>query len=108
MPQYMLQFSYTAEATAALVKNPVDRTEGVGALAKKVGGKLVSLHYAFGDFDGVAVIEAPDDIAGMAAVLAAVEPGHLRKTKTTRLYSASDFVAALKKSQVVEYKAPKG
>jgi uncharacterized protein with GYD domain len=108
MPQYMLQFSYNAEAMAALSKSPVDRTESVAALAKKMGGKLVSLMYTMGEFDGVAIIEAPDDVAGMATIIAASAPGHLKRTQTTRLYTSAEFVAALKKAQGAGFTAPKG
>jgi uncharacterized protein with GYD domain len=108
MPSYMLQFSYSAEAMAALSKGPVDRTEGVAALAKKMGGKLISLRYTMGEFDGVAIVEAPDDIAGLATTIAAVAPGHLKRTQATRLYSTAEFVAALKNSQGTGFKAPKG
>ena len=107
MAQYLLQFSYTADAWAALAKNPVDRSAGIDALAKKMGGKLVSLHYTLGEYDGVGIIEAPDDVSGMAAVLAAMAPGHLKTTRTTRLYSPAELVSALKKSQGAGYKAPK-
>jgi uncharacterized protein with GYD domain len=108
MPQYMLQASYTAEALAALTKSPEDRTEGLRALAKKMGGKLVSLHFTMGDTDVVVVIEAPDDTAATAIALAAIAPGHLKSTRTTRLYTAAEMLTALKKAQGAGYKAPKG
>lgn len=108
MPQYMLQASYTAEALAALIKNPEDRTEGLSALAKKMGGKLASLHFTMGDTDVMGVIEAPDDIAATAIAFAALAPGHLKSTKTTRLYTAAELTAALKKAQGAGYKGPKG
>ncbi len=55
MPLYMVQFSYTAEAWAALARNPEDRSEAVRGLAQSMGGRLVSFHYSFGDYDGVLV-----------------------------------------------------
>jgi uncharacterized protein with GYD domain len=107
MPQYMLPFSYTAEAMAALSSNPVDRTAAVAALAKKLGGKSLGLMYTMGEYDGVAILEAPDDITAMAIVVAAGAPGHLKASRTTRLFTSSEFMAALKKSQGAGYKAPK-
>ena len=70
MALYMTQFSYTPEAWAALLRNPVDRSEALGRLAEQLGGKLVSLYYAFGDYDGVFIGEAPDDATAAAIVLA--------------------------------------
>jgi uncharacterized protein with GYD domain len=104
----MLQASYTAEALGALTKNPEDRTEGVSALAKKMGGKLVSLHFTMGDQDVVGIVEAPDDTSAMAITLAVAAPGHLKSTKTTRLYTSAEMMAALKKAQKAGYKGPKG
>ena len=46
MAVYMTQFSYTAEAWAALVKNPADRTGGLKNLVEKMGGKLLHFYYS--------------------------------------------------------------
>ena len=106
MPQFMLQFSYTPAAWAALTKNPVDRSEGLAAMSKQLGGKFVSLHYTMGNHDGVAVIEAPDDTTANAIVVAAISAGHLSHTMTTRLYTPAEIIGALKKAQGVAYKPP--
>ncbi len=108
MAQYMLQFSYTSETWAALRRKPADRSKPLAALATKLGAKLISLHYTMGDYDGVAVIEARDDKTAMAVIIAAVAPGHVRATKTTRLYTVKEMLAALKKSAGAGYSAPKG
>ena len=106
MAQYMLQFSYTADAWAALIKNPVDRSSGIAALCKKLGSKFVSLHYTMGEHDGVAILDAPDETTANSIVLAAAAPGHLRNTRTTRLYTPTEMVEVLKKAQGAGYKAP--
>ena len=69
-------------------------------------GRLVSLYYHFGEFDGTAIIEAPDDLTANAAVFAVVSSGALRATKTTRLYSAKDFVDSLGKAAKANYRPP--
>ena len=106
MPRYMLQFAYTAEAWAALTSNPTDRSEAIRALAEKLGCRFVSLDYTMGEYDGVVVLEAPDDTTAMAAILAAVSPGHLRATRTSRLIPPSEAVEAMRKAQSAGYKAP--
>ena len=102
----MLHFSYSPEAWAALVKKPEDRTAAVEAIGKSVGGRLVSLYYHFGEYDGTAILEAPDDTTMNAAVLAAVASGALKSTRTTRLYSAKDLVEALGKAGKAAYRPP--
>ena len=106
MPQYMLQFAYTSDAWASMNRQPVDRTETIQALAKSLGGNLASLHYTMGEYDGLLIAELPDDVTAMAFVLRAIGAGHVRATKTTRLYSAQDAMAAMKKAGEGSYAAP--
>ena len=106
MPQYMVQFAYTAQAWASLTKNPVDRSQGLAALMEKLGGRLVSLHYTMGDYDGVAMFEAPDDTAALAMAMGAIAPGHLKATKTTRLYTPAEAMEAMRRAGGTNYQAP--
>ena len=106
MARYLFQFSYTPEAWAALVRNPSDRREGVRALAEKVGASLVELYYAFGEYDGVAIFEAPDSVNFTAAILAALTPGHLKATKTTVLISVEEAMEAMRKARELSFQAP--
>jgi uncharacterized protein with GYD domain len=107
MPRYMLQFAYTPEAWAALTANPTDRTDAIRALAEKLGARLISLDYTLGEYDGLVILEAPDDTTAVALVLAAVAPGHLRATRTTRLISPSEAMESMRKAQGAGYQAPK-
>ena len=66
MPVYMTQFAYTPEAWAALIRNPEDRSQVLGDHLEKVGGKLLCFYYAFSEYDGVAIFEAPDETAAAA------------------------------------------
>src|SRR2546422_11063736 len=79
------------------------RSEG---MMKKLGGRLVDLYYHFGDFDGTAIVEAPDDTTAFAAVLAAVTPGHIKTTRTTRLLTVEETLEAMKKAGTVSLPAP--
>ncbi|MFZ0831184.1 MAG: GYD domain-containing protein [Thermoplasmata archaeon] len=106
MPHYMLQFAYSQDSWAALVKKPEDRTGVVETIAKSLGGRLVALYYHFGEYDGTAILELADDTTANAAVLAVVASGALKSTKTTRLYSAKDVVDALGKSGKAMYRPP--
>ena len=81
MARYMLQFSYTPEAWAALSKNPVDRREGLSQLLEKVGAKLIALYYCFGEYDGVAVVEAPDNSSYTAASWAPLRPATSKRPR---------------------------
>lgn len=108
MPTYMIQFAYTADAWATLAKNPQDRSEGVGALAKKLGGRMLSMYYSFGEYDGVVITELPDDVAAAAVAIAATTPGHLKSIRTTPLLTLTEAMDAMRKAGAANYQAPKG
>jgi len=108
MPLYMLQFAYTADAWAALQKNPQNRAEGFSAMAAQMGGRLVDAFYCFGEYDGMALLEAPDDVTATAMVLATVAPGHMKSTRTTRLMTIDEAVQAMRKAGAVSYAPPQG
>ncbi len=105
MPQYMIQFAYARDAWSALARQPFDRSEVLRRFAEALGGRFVSLHYTMGEHDGVAIIEAPDDVTAMAMALRAVGGGHLRTTRTTRLFTAREIVEALTKAGETGYAA---
>ena len=106
MPLYMLQFAYSPESWAALIWKPEDRTAAVDSIAKSVGGRLVALYYHTGVYDRTAILEAPDDTAANAAIIATAASGALRATKTTRLYSSKELVEALGKAAKASYRPP--
>ena len=105
---FMTQFSYTPEAWAKLVKNPEDRTVPTKALAEKMGGRLLSYFYCFGEYDGIIIYEAPDEASAAGAVLAGTAPGHLKSVKTTVLLTVEQTMEAMKKAGTIAYPAPKG
>ena len=106
MPLYMTQFAYTSDAWAALVKNPQNREEVLRALIEKLGGRLVTFYYAFGEYDGVFVSEMPDETTVTAAVLAAISPGHVKAVKTTVLLTTEQTMEAMRKAGTQSYQAP--
>jgi uncharacterized protein with GYD domain len=106
MPRYLLQATYTAAAMATFVANPQDRTAGVKAVTEKMGGKLESLDFSLGDYDIVALVQLPDDVAAAAMALAINAPGHIKSYKTTRLLSSAEFVSAQQKAHSAGHQAP--
>jgi uncharacterized protein with GYD domain len=106
MPVYMTQFAYTPEAWAALIRNPEDRSRVLGDHLEKVGGKLLCFYYAFSEYDGVAIFEAPDETAAAAALLAVVAPGHDRSIKTTALLTVEQAMEGMRQASGLKYRPP--
>jgi uncharacterized protein with GYD domain len=107
MPLYMAQFSYTPEAWAAFTKNPENRTAALQTLTQGFGGRLEALYYTFGEYDGFIIVEAPDETAVTAMLLAAITPGHLSATKTTVLMRPDAMLDAMKKASAFTHPGPR-
>ncbi len=106
MPLYMTQFTYTADAWAALANDPHNRGDVFRSLVQGLGGRLVGFYYSFGEYDGVAIYEAPDDTTAAAIIMAALAPGHNKAIKTTKLLTVEETLAALNKAGGVPYYSP--
>ena len=44
-----------------LVNNPQDRAANLRPVIERMGGKMESFDYAFGDFDAVVIVDMPDN-----------------------------------------------
>jgi uncharacterized protein with GYD domain len=108
MALYMTQFSYTKEATAAMAKNPQDRSLGLKKALEKLGGKFHCIYFCFGDFDGVGIVELPDNVTELALLMAISAAGHLKTLKTTVLMTMEETVKAMEMAQEIVYKGPEG
>jgi uncharacterized protein with GYD domain len=108
MAFYMVQGAYTTEAIATMVKNPQDRSIPVRELMQKLGGRLISLYFCYGEYDLVVIGELPDDSAATAAALAALSPGYLKAYKTTKLFTVEETMEAMRKAGSLTIQGPSG
>jgi uncharacterized protein with GYD domain len=106
MAMYLTRFGYTSETWARLVKSPENRRPAFAKTIESVGGKLHGLWYAFGDHDGYALWEAPDQVSMAAALLAMGAGGVFSSIQTTVLMTPEETVAAMEKAPSVAYRAP--
>jgi uncharacterized protein with GYD domain len=106
MPAYLMRFSYTPETWSRLIQNPEDRRHAARAYIEQVGGSLQGFWYAFGEYDGYALFEAPDNVSVAGAVLAIAAGGALASVETTVLMSVEETLEALAKSKSINYRRP--
>ena len=99
MSFYMYQGSYTSAAAAAMIKRPNNREAAARQLIEAAGGKLHSLFFCFGDYDFVALVEAPDDVTMAACALAVGASGATSAGKTTKLVTPADGITAMEKAE---------
>jgi uncharacterized protein with GYD domain len=104
MASFMVQFSYTEQGLKGLLKEGGSkRREATEKLIKSLGGKLVAYYFAFGDYDGFAIVEGPDNVGVAAAALIVGASGAVR-TKTTVLLTSDEVDRATQMSG--NYRAP--
>lgn len=106
MAVYLMRFSYTPETWSKLIQNPEDRRDAGRAYIEAVGGKLVGFWYGFGEYDGYAIFEAPDNVSMVGAVLAIAGGGALASVETTVLMTVEDTLKALAKAKGIGYRKP--
>jgi uncharacterized protein with GYD domain len=106
MPVYLMRFSYTPETWSRLIQNPEDRRDAARSYIEQVGGTLHGFWYGFGEYDGYALLEAPDNVSMAGVVLAISAGGALSSVDTTVLMSVEDTLEALAKSKSIAYRKP--
>ena len=106
MPHYLVQTAYTPEACAAMVKSPQDRLEAVRPVVERLGGKLLSMYMAFGEYDVVGIAEMPDNVSAAAFSMAVAAGGSVRTVKTTPLMTIQEGNEAFRKAGQAGYRPP--
>ena len=106
MPYYLHQVAFTPEAWGKMVKQPQDREAAMRPVIEKLGGKLISYWFCFGDYDSLLITEFPDHASAAAAPMAASASGMLKAVKTTPLMSMKEAMEAMRKAGSAGYRAP--
>lgn len=107
MPNYLWQVSYSKEAWATQISNPENRLEKVSSMLAPSGIKLLQGFATFGEYDIIAIVEAPDDKTIAAASIAVTSTGSVDKLNTSPLIPVEDLVEALNIAQTIKYAPPK-
>ena len=104
MPKYLVQFSYTGDGLKGLVREGGSkRREAIEQLVKSMGAKLEAYYFAYGEYDGIAIVEGKDMVNHVAGILAINASGAV-KTKTTVLITPEEIDQAVK--MIPSYRAP--
>jgi uncharacterized protein with GYD domain len=93
VPTYLAVVNFTEQGMKA-IKDTRKRAEAFRALARKKGVKVKDLYWALGAFDGLLVLEAPDDGAVAALLIELGSQGNVR-TQTARAFTAAEIEGLL-------------
>jgi uncharacterized protein with GYD domain len=95
MAQYIMLATYTEQGIRT-IQDTIKRADAVKDMAKKAGLDMKQTFWTLGQYDVVAVFEAPSDEAMTAFALSVARLGNV-KTQTLRAFSPSDMQAILQK-----------
>jgi len=98
MPLYMHQVAYSSEGWGAIIAQPQDRLEAVKSAIEKLGGKVVSGWFSFGQYDVIAVTEMPDNVSAAAISIAFAGGGACKNVNTTPLLTHEEALQAMRKA----------
>jgi uncharacterized protein with GYD domain len=104
MATFLVQFTYTEKGLEGFLKEGGSkRREVTEQLIKSLGGRLLAYYFAFGKYDGYAIIETPENVDAAAAGLTVSASGAVR-TNTIVLITPEEMDRAVKKNST--YRAP--
>jgi uncharacterized protein with GYD domain len=103
---YLGRVSYTSDAVKAIVANPQDRSKAAAEVAASLGAEMTGFWFAFGEFDVVFLMEAPDNATAAALAMAIGAGGALSKVETTVLLDADEAQEAMRKAGAATYRPP--
>jgi uncharacterized protein with GYD domain len=109
MPHYLFQWTYENASIKAMVADPHNREAEVRKAVEAFGGKLHQFFYAFGEADGIAIVEFPDNKSCSACSLT-LGSGGAARLWTTALMTMEEGWQAMQtaKEATPGYRPPIG
>jgi uncharacterized protein with GYD domain len=95
MAFYLHQWSYKDLQTKKMVIEKQDRSEVVRMATAAFGGTLHHFFYCFGQYDGLAITEFPDNEHALACLMTIFGQGRLNYIHTTPLFTAEQGLGAM-------------
>jgi uncharacterized protein with GYD domain len=108
MPQYLGCFKYTPAAVKAMMDSPQDRSRAAAEAVESLGGRMLGFWYAFGEFDGVFIVDVPDNTTALALAMTVGGAGALSALRTTPLIGMDEAQDAMRKAAAATYRPPTG
>lgn len=101
MSFYMHQFKYKDDGIRGILEghDAVDRQAFLRTAAEAFGGRLLSFYFCFGEYDGMAISEFPDEVKAFACITAVFGQGRVQTIQTTKLIAAADGAAGFRLAQ---------
>ena len=95
---YLLSWRYSQPAMRALVEKPQDREAAGRKLVEGCGGKMHSFFFAFGERDGFAIAEFPDNESAAACGMTLAGSGTVASAEMTVLITPEEASRAMQRA----------
>jgi uncharacterized protein with GYD domain len=95
MPTYVATIKFTPQGVGGIAET-TQRAAAFKAAARKMGVKVRDVYWTLGAFDGLLVLDAPDEETAAAALLHLASKGNVQTT-TARAFDAAEMEAILAK-----------
>lgn len=89
MPTYVTLLSYTEHGISTVESSP-NRIESAKELAADLDGEFKAFYLTFGQYDGVAIVEFPDDETAAEYALTIGKGGNAQ-TETLKAFTEDEF-----------------
>lgn len=89
MPTYVTLLNYTEQGISTIESSP-NRIEAAKDLVEELGGEFKAFYLTFGQYDGVAIVEFPDDETAAEYALTLGKAGNAR-TETLKAFTEEEF-----------------
>jgi uncharacterized protein with GYD domain len=95
MATFITTIKFTEQGIKAIGET-TKRAAAFKAAAKKMGAKVTEIYWTLGEFDGLVVLDAPDDETAAATLLHLGISGNVHTT-TARAFNAAEMAKVLAK-----------
>ena len=105
MVTFITTVKFTQQGIASIDES-TKRATAFKAAAKKLGVKVTNIYWTLGEYDGLLILEAPDDETAATALLHLASLGNVHTT-TVRAFTAAemDKIVAKRKSGKIGFTA---
>ena len=110
MPYYLFQWKYKDAAIKAMVDTTQDRPTELRKAVEAFGGRMHQFFFAFGEYDGISIVEFPNNEKCAACAVTLTGAGADAVLRTTVLLTANEGQAAMLQAHSVRtgYRPPEG
>ena len=108
MPMYELRWMFNGATIGAMTERPQDREGPARELIESFGGRMHHYYFMLGEYDGLAIVEFPDNASAAATSMRASASGAFARFETHPLMTTQEAQRAMQmvKDRAVAYRAP--